>query len=615
MSKEKPEVIGREFRFAFHIPAKSKDEPDYHLVKEQVHYKIDGQVTIKPELRLVRDFVRPVYFTKSALRTHKEKREFEKLENLVRMDVRQSDLKPTIARMTNQYNVHSSLRELCASPYVYAADIPSTLILRKELYEDKYKGLSTPRTVATFDTETDMNDGIGDIIITTAVFQNKAFLGVQKRKLEGYSNPGQMVNLAIERHMDNFLKEVQRVHDESEGKKLDKTLLQHILENKLEIEVFIADNEIDLVKRTFERIHSWRPDFLAIWNMNFDIPKVLAACSRANVEPMDILCDPKLPRAVRFCKYKEGSTKKVTASGKQMPIKPANQWHTLELAASFYVIDAMCCYRRIRGGAELPSYGLDAILDEELGLSKLKIPGTEKYVKGAWHRFMQHNKIFDYMVYGLFDSYTMSILDMKTKDLSQRLPYLTELTSFEEYASQTKRLRDGFYIYGLEHLGMVIASLGPKKKDPKKPEVFEDDDSVIVDGDELDEDEEAPEARTTLDRRNWVVTLRAFMSVPGQNIVKQDNGIFTLIRAFVYDSDVVSSYPNCTLVANVSKRTTRKEINSIEGVPQIVFRYQNLNIIFGGTNAAEYSQVMFGLPEYDFLAAAFERHLQETTAP
>ena len=102
MSKEKPEVIGREFRFAFHIPAKSKDEPDYHLVKEQVHYKIDGQVTIKPELRLVRDFVRPVYFTKSALRTHKEKREFEKLENLVRMDVRQSDLKPTIARMTNQ---------------------------------------------------------------------------------------------------------------------------------------------------------------------------------------------------------------------------------------------------------------------------------------------------------------------------------------------------------------------------------------------------------------------------------------------------------------------------------------------------------------------------------
>ena len=82
MSKEKPEVVGREFRFAFHIPAKSKDEPDYHLVKEQVHYKIDGQTTIKPELRLIRDFVRPVYFTKTALRTHKEKREFEKLENL-----------------------------------------------------------------------------------------------------------------------------------------------------------------------------------------------------------------------------------------------------------------------------------------------------------------------------------------------------------------------------------------------------------------------------------------------------------------------------------------------------------------------------------------------------
>jgi hypothetical protein len=364
-----------------------------------------------------------------------------------------------------------------------------------------------------------------------------------------------MVNLAIERHMDNFLKEVQRVHDESEGKKLDETLLQHILKNKLEIEVFIADNEIDLVKRTFERIHSWRPDFLAIWNMNFDIPKVLAACSRANVEPMDILCDPKLPRAVRFCKYKEGSTKKVTASGKQMPIKPANQWHTLELTASFYVIDSMCCYRRIRGGAELPSYSLDAILGLELGLTKIKIEEAEKYKKGEWHRFMQKNMIFDYIAYGLFDSFSMILLDEKTKDLSRTLPYLCEYTSFEDYASQTKRLRDNFYLFGLENLGMVLASLGPRRKTPKKEEVIVDDDMVIVDEETVEGEEDK-----TLDRRNWVVTLRAFMSVLGLCVIEEDPKLQTLIRAFVYDSDVVSSYPNCTLVANVSKRTTRKEV-------------------------------------------------------
>src|SRR5574344_165993 len=95
----KKEVVAREFRFAYHIPAKSKEEPDYHIVKEQVHYNVNGETVIKPELRLIKDFQRPVFFTSPHLRTHKEKREFEKLENLMRVDVRQSELKETVARM------------------------------------------------------------------------------------------------------------------------------------------------------------------------------------------------------------------------------------------------------------------------------------------------------------------------------------------------------------------------------------------------------------------------------------------------------------------------------------------------------------------------------------
>lgn len=612
MSKVENKIVGREYRFAYHIPAASQEEDDYHLIKEQVHYEIDGEIVIKPELRVVKNFKRPVYFTRPEFRGHKEKREFEKLENLNRMDVRQSELKQTVARMTGAFGGHSSLRELCGSPYVYAADIPSTLILRKALYVDKWPDLVTPRTVSTFDTETDMVDGIGDIIITSAFFGHKAFLGVQKRKIEGYANYGSIIDKTIAVHLDNFKKEAQRIHAESKGKTIDDTLLKFIMEKKLELEVYVADSEIDLVRKTFERIHSWRPDFLAIWNMNFDIPKVLQACDNADVNPMDILCDPKIPRRMRFCKYIQGQSKKVTASGKEMPIKPANQWHTLELAATFYVIDSMCCFRRIRGGAELPSYSLDAILKSMLGFGKLAIPEADRYVKGAWHKFMQQKMIFDYLAYGLFDSYTMVLLDMKTKDLSRTLPYLCELTGYDDYASQTKRLRDGFYIYGLENLGIVIGSLGPNpanaKKNKHKARVVADmdDDSVIMDGDEED-DEEGEGGEKTLDRRNWVVTLRSFMSELGQNIIAEEKNIRTLIRAFVYDSDVVSSYPNCILVANVSKRTTRKEITSIEGVPEEVFRFQNLNIIFGGTNAVEYCQNMFKLPGLDEMLNYFDR--------
>ena len=579
------EVVAREFRFAYHIPTKSKEEPDYHFVKEQVHYKINGEIVIKPELRLIKDFHRPVFFTSPHLRTHKEKREFEKLENLMRVDVRQSELKETVARMTNNFNYHASLRELCGSPFVYGADIPSTLLLRKVYYTDKYPNVVTPRTVCTFDTETDVVDGIGDIIITSACFQNEVYVGIQKRKVQGWADAPEKISNAINKHLKQFIDE-----------------------RNLKVTFYIADDEIDLLRDTFKKIHSWRPDFLAIWNMNFDIPKIIIACDRANVNPAEIFCDPNLPRQFWKFKYKEGATKKVTAAGKEFPIKPANQWHTLECTASFYVIDAMCCYRRIRGGAELPSYSLDAILTKELNLTKLRIPEAEKFKKLEWHRFMQRNMIFDYIAYGLFDSYSMLLLDEKTKDLSRTLAYLADFTNFEDYASQTKRLRDNFYLFGLESLGIVIGSLGPKKKD-KKPKAELAYDNEIIDYSAGDDGEDSGLIEdVTLDRRNWVVTLRAFMSVLGQNLIMEDSSLQTLIRAFVYDSDVVSSYPNCTLVANVSKRTTRKEIISIGDIPERVFRMQNLNFIFGLTNASEYTQTMFGFPTFSELNQQFKLH-------
>jgi hypothetical protein len=153
---------------------------------------------------------------------------------------------------------------------------------------------------------------------------------------------------------------------------------------------------------------------------------------------------------------------------------------------------------------------------------------------------------------------------------------------------------------------MVLASLGPRRKTPKKEEVIVDDDTVIVDEETVEGEEDK-----TLDRRNWVVTLRAFMSVLGLCVIEEDPKLQTLIRAFVYDSDVVSSYPNCTLVANVSKRTTRKEVIRIGDIPEQVFRMQNLNCIFGLTNAIEYNQNMFGFPLFEDLDRMYQmEHLK-----
>ncbi len=216
-------------------------------------------------------------------------------------------------------------------------------------------------------------------------------------------------------------------------------------------------------------------------------------------------------------------------------------------------------------------------------------------------------------MYNIVDSYAMLLLDLKTKDLSRTLPFLSDATSYEDYASQTKRLRDNFFIFGIENLNVALASLGPKPKETAAKKAFVRDEDDFIEGDpDLDEDEDEPEAEKeykTLDRRNWVVTLRSFMSVLGLRLIQENLDIQTLIRAFVYDSDVVSSYPTCTLVANVSKITTRKELSNIVGIPELTFRMQNLNLVFGQTNHLEYCQSMFGMPTFQQLNDIVKRKL------
>lgn len=579
----KDQEIGREFRFAWHIEAKTMAEDDYHLVKEQVHFKReDGSTYIKPVMRVIKNFKRPVWFTKPHLRTHKDKREFERTENLNHEMCRQSDLKRVIASRVNNgwLTQRTSVRELAASPFVYAADVPSSLYLRESQYIRKFPGLNTARTVAMFDTETDVVEGHEQIIIATTCFENKALAVVQKSFLEGFSNPKELFEQAINKHLKKYIDE-----------------------NNLEINFIVADDEISLLKVAFSQIHAWRPDFLAIWNINFDIPKILDSCKKHGVDPRDILCDPNLPPHLRVCKYHEGITKKVSASGVKQTIKPANQWHVLELSASFYVICAMASYRRIRGGPELSSYSLDATLKREgIGQGKINLPEAEKFKKLKWHKFMQSMRKFDYIAYAIFDSYSMILLDEKTKDLRFQLPLLADNTSFSDYSSQSRRQRDNFFLYGLAN-GIVLGTAGPIKKkkfvEVKRKRKGDDED---FEGEDEGEEIDLEGNPTTLGTEGWVITLRAFMTAPGLNLIEEDDLISTLIRTHVFDNDVVSSYPNCIFVANVSKYTTVFEVTGFHWkdgpIPESTYRMQNLNFAFGRTNHAEYAQVMMRAPNY-----------------
>ena len=328
------EILKKEIRFSIHIPRTDYRE-DMHYIKEQITYK-DG--SIEPKTYLVKDFKRPIWVTKEAFRNHNEKKEFELRDKLLEAKTTESDLNKTIANLLGKPYLVNQPNDIKNSPYVYGYDITSTSLI-KYISLSKNDFIQSPYKLATFDIET--NPETDEILIASTVFENKAHVSILAKYLRGIIDVEHRLKLAMDKYLPQY--------------------------NNLKIDIKIWDTEVKLIEDIFTVTNEWKPDFLAIWNMNFDIPKILGKLKQYNVNPIDVICDKTIPRKYRICKYKQGITKKVTASGVVKPINPSLQWHSLISTTSFYVIDAMCVYRQLRmAKAEEPSYALDAILYQNI---------------------------------------------------------------------------------------------------------------------------------------------------------------------------------------------------------------------------------------------------------
>lgn len=477
MKFTKENIKGREWRFGLQLPT-GKNGEDYHLVKEYVHTNDGG---VHPNMRVVSNFQRPIWFLKKMYQTYTDKKEYEREDRLDMIMTTQSALRNLVAQSVGRPWSQEPLSELLVSPYVYGGDIPSTTIMNRELYQKENSHIVRGAyRNATFDTETDTVFGTGEIIIATMTMLPQVHCVVRR----------DFMHMIGDEEFDRRFKAI-----------MEEKLGGEISEHNLTITYELVDSEIEIVEKSFKWFHERKPDWVSVWNLDFDVTKVLEACKRANVDPRTLLCDPGIPWDYRMCRYKKGQTKKVAASGKAKPVAPYDQWHVLFLTASFWMVCAMATYRLLRlGEQEERSYGLDAILHKELEVRKLRHPPADMYVKEKWHQVMQKDHKFVYLAYAVFDALSMALLDKKTKDLSHRLPAMADITGFDQANSQPKRLRDAFYVFAREEHNCIIGSVGYEKRQPVKivEEVDEDDD------DDEDEDKEEEEEYTTLGRKGWV---------------------------------------------------------------------------------------------------------------
>ncbi|BCM95233.1 hypothetical protein [Burkholderia phage FLC6] len=547
-----------ECRFAIHIPKDRNNEKgiDLHAVKEIIHFK-DG--TTKPWVKYIPNYQCKFWTTKPHVRNgkfaHKQKKEWESLDNLIEGQATASGMGFAVARALDQMRLADRYFDLKDSPYVYGLDIPSTVQLKHD-YTVRMQGKAdTPFTIAYSDTETNMlgiEEGASKHIIMQSLFHQdgRLFTVILEDFVKTLPNPQKDLRALYDEHMPE------------QGKELVK-----------DWEIAIVKEPIDIVKAILQRCHTWQPDFLSFWNMIFDLDKMIQCVEDAGYRPEDIFCDPRLPRELRYAYLKRANPSKTSASGRLMTKKPADQWHSWLCPASFYIIDQMATYRFVRKSKQLEkSYGLDDILGKELeGLGKLKHKPAEGLTKAEFHIFMQQKYPGEYVIYHIWDAVCMHLLTLKTKDLSFSLPGTTEFSDFMSFESEPKRYIHKFHFYALENHRCVT---GVSSK------------ALVQEYDDM-----------TISTKGHIVTLEPHLTVDsGMKIFNDYPELQTNFYGHNADLDVKSSYPYGQWVFNMSRTTTVRELVEIEGVRDHVRRIQGLNISGGRSNAVEFCTEIFGLP-------------------
>jgi len=554
-------TLQRAMMFGFYSKATDKSNNDVVLIKERIRHE-DGEE--KSNVRFVYNYKRPFYITKPGYReTHVNKKEYEVLENLNEYTTTQANMPKAISKALGLFSGYPNMRELTKSPYLYGSDISTTSLIKYQ-YLQKWPSFSPEANVAVLDLETNVLNDEGEPVYGAVTYKDKAILAVTRQFLDGIEDPEKKIKTLFTKYLGKYEKE-----------------------RNIKLYVAVVDNDYALVRKLFAFLHKFKPDFVAIWNMSFDIGKILNVLKKYNVDPAQIFCEPSLPNEYKRFYYKEDQLQKVTASGKVTSKHPADLWHVIDAPASFYIIDAMCFFKanRVREQAR-HSYSLDAILSEELNLGKLRFEEADQYSGLEWHQYMQKHHKLEYGIYNLFDCISMELLDDKTRDLSVAVLGGIGVTDLKHLKSGPKILADELHFF-LKDKGRIIASTSPDMRE-------EEDDLV-------------------LGTRDWIVTLPSELIEDTDNAFISDVGNMpSRLYTNVFDVDIASGYPTTEIIMNISKETTVREVCSIDGMTEEEQRRLGVNLTACRSNAIDLGMGFYGLPRLPELLNEYKDRSNKT---
>lgn len=519
------------------------------VVKEKVLEITDtGERIWTDNLKIYNDPKRPFWITKPSFRNHTYKKEFEDIASLDKFTVRDSELEAKIKQNLKVFT-RSDMRTLCNSPFIYGADIPTGVLIRHH-YKVNSGGIAPRITVGALDIESEVRNQ-KRIIILSFVVDNKVYTAYLDEYLMKTDSEGKRI-----RATEAELIEV-----------INRELENEIRDYKLDITLFNAKSELDLIVWVFQQIHRHKTDFVGIWNMNFDIPKILERLKELGADIPEVMCSPDLPKKYKYVKY---------YTDKRQCEHFTDKWHWMNVTGYTQFVDSMCLYARLRKAKGRESaYTLEAISNKIIGMGKMKLG------KITNHWYEQNYHFMRYVAYNIKDTILIPLMELQTKDCTSLLA-LTDVSQLSDFNKQTVMGKNSTFFYAKEK-GKIIASAGSEMKTPF--------------------DELIPKLGGTVLPTNKAVGI-------GINALEENNQE-TQVNMMVNDLDVASEYPSVTEAFNISKETKLFTVVAIDGFHQLQTEDYFSNVTSPMENSVYLGHKFYGLPDYQQMQAIVAQKITE----
>lgn len=393
---------------------------------------------------------RIIYFEKPDCRNHKYNKTYERLENLIPVEVKEKNLIYEIANHIGDDGKrfvkecfdtrdYKRLNDLQLYPYVFGSDLDIRGYKRlqwKNNYDNKRpKHLS----LGFLDIEVDIMEGGPDptynpIDLVTLIDVDKkdvytfALTGVdykepkkikpkteyeiqEEEKKKSYYKHRMNEQEYWSSHVDELIKKAHEKFDESY-----KGFTYHIN---------FYQNELMMLVHLWQLINTLKLDMIGIWNMDFDIPFIYNRLLVLGVDPKDIMCHKDFP--IKQCYYKKDM--------RHFAIKEKSSWFNLSSYTIF--VDQMVIYAALRKGqSELRSNKLTYIAEKEIGDKKLD------YSEVGTIKTLSYTNYLLYILYNIKDVLLQVGIENRTSDMDTY--YLTSyvnITPYEDVFKQSVKLR------------------------------------------------------------------------------------------------------------------------------------------------------------------------------